>query len=801
MNREEARQYIIERGKEHLTPDKTGKGFICPICGSGSGRNGTGITTKDGVHFTCWAGCFTNADIIDIIGLEAGATDYNSKLQAAAANYGITVESYHRTTPAEYNITIKGYRRTIPQEDFAPVAEEYQKKAKSKQYTQSDIHNTAYTMQQGEAEPDYTSFFLQANKDIAKTSYHRGLTLETLNRFKLGYVESWTHPKAPQAPPSPRLIIPTSKHSYLSRDTRVNLTPEQAQYAKSKVGKVRIFNSKALYMASKPVFIVEGELDALSIIDVGGEAVALGSTANRRALLTMLESQRPTQPLIIAMDNDEAGSKANRELAEGLERLKITFYRLDIAKPYKDANEALNADREAFRAAVEQAENIEAEMMEAEREALKREAAAYTLQSFLKSIEESKRAAFIPTGFSPLDNVLDGGLYAGLYVVGAISSLGKTTFCLQIADQIAAAGHDVLVFSLEMARNELIAKSISRLTLVKDLEENESTAHAKTTRGILTGTRYADYSQTERELIQQSIASYGEYARNIYITEGVGNVGIEEIREKVQKHIKITGKAPVVVIDYLQIIAPADMRATDKQNTDKAVLELKRLSRDYSIPVIGISSFNRDNYTAPVNLASFKESGAIEYSSDVLIGLQYEGMDYQEGEADKAREKRIRELMKQVVEDGKAGKAQSIQVKILKNRNGSKGDALLDFYPMFNYFTAQKHKTGDGSSGGWSRTESGYSSSAKPKKSKREAEREKLAMAFYSVQRDDFTADLTALADALDKSKKQVQNLIAEYGGFTVIGDTVGLDHSKDTAASPAFTELEDGEQEELPFN
>ena len=49
MNREEARQYIIERGKDHLTPDKSGKGFICPICGSGSGRKGTGITTKGGM--------------------------------------------------------------------------------------------------------------------------------------------------------------------------------------------------------------------------------------------------------------------------------------------------------------------------------------------------------------------------------------------------------------------------------------------------------------------------------------------------------------------------------------------------------------------------------------------------------------------------------------------------------------------------------------------------------------------------------------------------------------------------------
>jgi len=103
--------------------------------------------------------------------------------------------------------------------------------------------------------------------------------------------------------------------------------------------------------------------------------------------------------------------------------------------------------------------------------------------------------------------------------------------------------------------------------------------------------------------------------------------------------------------------------------------------------VIGISSFNRDNYTAPVNLASFKESGAIEYSSDVLIGLQYEGMDYKEGEADKAREKRIRELMKTAQAAAKDGKAQSLEIKILKNRNGSKGSSKIYYYPMFNYFT------------------------------------------------------------------------------------------------------------------
>ena len=272
----------------------------------------------------------------------------------------------------------------------------------------------------------------------------------------------------------------------------------------------------------------------------------------------------------------------------------------------KDANEFLNSDRNAFTVTVNSVlhriETAESEALENERELLQQEAVSYSMQSFRQAIEQSKTAPFFPTGFPSLDSILDGGLYAGLYFVGAISSLGKTTFCLQIADHIAENGQDVLIFSLEMARNELIAKSVSRLTFT--LQDDQKLA--KTTRGILTGSRYDSYSQAEKELIEQAVSEYENYGHNIYITEGVGNVGIDIIREKIQKHIKITGKAPVVLIDYLQIIAPDDLHATDKQNTDRAVLELKRLSRDYNIPIIGISSFNRDNYSAPVNLASFK---------------------------------------------------------------------------------------------------------------------------------------------------------------------------------------------------
>ena len=239
-----------------------------------------------------------------------------------------------------------------------------------------------------------------------------------------------------------------------------------------------------------------------------------------------------------------------------------------------------------------------------------------------------------------------------------------------------------------MAKDELIAKSISRLSYVEAMERHGTSAAAKTTRGVLTGSRWEYYNADELEVLEAAINNYSGYAGHIFIHEGVGNIGVEQVKETIEKHVRVTGSRPVVLIDYLQILAPYDPRFTDKQNTDKAVLELKRLSRDFSIPIIGISSFNRENYTAPVNMASFKESGAVEYSSDVLMGIQYDGMDWQRGESEKERNKRIRALFDENIANGRAGKPQRLQLKVLKNRNGTKGNAYIDFISMFNYFVS-----------------------------------------------------------------------------------------------------------------
>ena len=595
--------------------------YICPLCGSGTGRNKSGAFSidKDGEHFKCFS-CGTYGDILDLIGYVEHLSDYGQKLKRAQEITGI--------------------------------------KAIDKPASNKPV----------EKEIDYTSYYETLDKSNPALDGYRGISLEVYQRFRVGYDAEAKNPKNPQIPAIRRIIIPTSDKSYVARAIYNDAEPRYF-----KVGKMHMLNIEAIMTATKPIHIVEGEFDALSIIEAGGEAVALGSTANINGFITYIGKNRPTQPLIILMDNDEAGSKAQSELAEKLNDLGIIFSigKLPDGTKCKDANELLEQSKTLLIEAVIDNELQAYEAREeAKEEYLKTSTASY-IKDFTDGIKANIDTPCIPTGYKGLDKALDGGLYEGLYIIGAISSLGKTTYIMQMADQIAMSGQDVLVFSLEMARTELMAKSISRNTCAIAEARNIPMTNAKSLRGIVRSHLYKGYSQEELDLIQLATDVYAEYAGHIYISEAKEPMGVMTIRQTVEKHISITGTRPVVVVDYIQILAPADVRATDKQNTDKAVLELKHISRDYKIPLIGISSFNRQNYNEKISMLAFKESGAIEYSSDVLLGMQLQGTGEKGFDVNKAKEENPRK----------------IEVTVLKNRNGkTSGMIPYEYYPQFNYF-------------------------------------------------------------------------------------------------------------------
>ena len=295
------------------------------------------------------------------------------------------------------------------------------------------------------------------------------------------------------------------------------------------------------------------------------------------------------------------------------------------------------------------------------------------LPGFIDGIVNQSEAPYIPTGYSYLDTYLDGGLYEGLYVLGAVSSLGKTTFALQMADQIALSGHDVLIFSLEMSADELIAKSISRQTMRLALARDMA-AKAKTQRGISVYNKYQYYDQDELKLIEDAEAEYEKFADHIFIFDDFMGINVQEVGEIVRTHIALTGSRPIVIVDYLQVLEPYSkeyIRASDKQNADKNIKELKLLSRDLHLPVFAISSFNRTNYNTEANMAAFKESGGIEYGADCIMAMQPQGIGDSDFDIDEAKKKEPRE----------------IELKILKQRGGAPiATVSYNYYSHNNYF-------------------------------------------------------------------------------------------------------------------
>lgn len=334
------------------------------------------------------------------------------------------------------------------------------------------------------------------------------------------------------------------------------------------------------------------------------------------------------------------------------------------------------------------------------------------------------------TGFTKLDELLDGGFLGGnLILLGAISSLGKTTFALQIAENIALSGSDVLLFSLEMAKKELFAKIVSRNTYriverqgaLPYFNEADRLTMGDALRGRI-GEDQIDATKPyqKRDLFEAALAETNKLRDHLRILRD-NNINVDRVEDFINAHIEATGNKPFVILDYLQILKHGDEVRGDKRVlTDEDVNRLKDLAVRLDLPIMVISSFNRNNYYEPVSMGSFKESGTIEYTSDTLIGMQYSGMQYQKHwltvtkkdgtpalkkdgtprrkrvyESTQDHNTRVRELLEKMDEDGALGVSLPVDVVLLKNRGVSKGKVLFDFCPKYNIFTEKEDQSKD----------------------------------------------------------------------------------------------------------
>ena len=627
--------YIHAHPEIYFTQEARKGGYVCPVCGNGSGEDGTGVKLIKGQSFRykCFK-CDTSGDVINFYAAENHLDNREALLQVCAL-YGLEV----------------------PTKKFKKISHVHRRISSNSE----SVKNQAETK-------IIANDIVLAASHLRETDYFskRGISYETAEKYHCGYIEEWTHPTKRGANnifPSPRVIIPTSSESYVARSTDDNKVP------KMKAGITSIFNIDTLKSSSQHVVIVEGEFDALSIIEAGNDAIALGSTSNVDKLIEWLMEKniRPHLPLILSLDADEAGQKATDKLAAALRDMRIRFYSVNlIAEGCKDQNESLVKFRDSFFQIVADIPNKVNQLQQQSRFKLTDFA---KIDKWEKNIRTGRKA--ISTGWDSLDKALDGGLYEGLYVIPGTPGTGKTALALQMAFQIAQQQQDVLYISMEMGEEEIYERHISRISYQLFWNDEKSRHKAKTVHSMI----------QEGKTVAQAREIFKKVAPYLRTECSVGTIDADDIRRIVEIYEYELNSLPVVFIDYLQILKAHDAHMTDKQAVDYNVLRLKQLSRDFKIPVVILSSMNRMSYSDVISMAALKESGAIEYTADVCLGLQHANMEQiKTGTSAGKAEKTIRQL--------KGKSERDMEIVVLKNRNGKIGEELsFSYYAMFQHFT------------------------------------------------------------------------------------------------------------------
>lgn len=259
-----------------------------------------------------------------------------------------------------------------------------------------------------------------------------------------------------------------------------------------------------------------------------------------------------------------------------------------------------------------------------------------------KLVESGKGA--IPTGFSPLDAILGGGmLRSGLYILAARPGMGKTTAALQFADHIATASGPVLFVSLEMSLEQIEGKRLARLT---GIPSNE----------ILLG--------DGRNLNYKKILAAGDKLKKlpVYISRRP-TATVAQIR----RMAKLIGNVQCVVVDYLGKVTPRNSKVSRYEAVTTISSDLKSLAVELGAPVLALAQLNRENTSRNdkrPQLSDLRDSGAIEQDADGVIMLHRE--DYYETDATPLN----------------SWESVELEILVRKNRHGTGfGKCIAGFFP------------------------------------------------------------------------------------------------------------------------
>jgi len=267
----------------------------------------------------------------------------------------------------------------------------------------------------------------------------------------------------------------------------------------------------------------------------------------------------------------------------------------------------------------------------------------------------------LSTGFRLLDYWTGGLQPSELIVVAARPGVGKTSFALCIALNVALREKQVVViFSLEMSKQELIQRMLCTYALV-NLHQMRRT------------------SIQDEDLERLARACEDLYNAPIYIVDSA-DLSPFEIRS-LSRRLKAERGLGLVIVDYLQLVRPPRKADTRAQEVAEVARSLKLLARELNVPVMALSQLSRAVEHRPGRrpiLADLRDSGAIEAEADVVIFLHKEEDEERTGRGRSKKEKPEETKEQQEVVD--------IEVFIAKQRSGPTTRFTMKFDKRYTRF-------------------------------------------------------------------------------------------------------------------
>ena len=339
MDHDDAKEYLRTRMEDYLVTHHKVRNlrmnFPCINASvhTHGDRNPSMHFYPDSNRCKCFA-CGISCDIFEFIRIDYALAGFDETFRKACELYDVQISRYVKKD--------EEYRRM------------YVRKTSERPAVQYSSCSTIGRRRNGTVEelPDQAAYFgrcveASTNSDWA-ISYlaARGLSEKIQDWFQIGYDPDWHHPGTWNRG-TERIIIPNSPASYLARVLDDTLMLGAYDHPKMKVGRQHLFNSRAICPDSV-VFVVEGEIDAMSIAQFGIPCVGLGSAAQYRKLSDYLKMNPDSAKgvfFLICLDDDKTGRDRAKDLSnllieDGFRCARFT----ELSAPYKDPNERLQMD-------------------------------------------------------------------------------------------------------------------------------------------------------------------------------------------------------------------------------------------------------------------------------------------------------------------------------------------------------------------------------------------------------------------------------------------------------------------------